>query len=328
MARFTVVVTDYEYDHLDQERRALAAVDAELVPGQCRTEDDVIALARDADGILNQYAHLTPRVLGALRRCQVIGRYGIGLDTVDIPAATRAGILVCNVPTYCLQEVSDHTIGFLLACVRKIPRMSEITKHGQWDFKVGRPIPRLQDITLGLVALGNIPRMVARKLAPWNMRILACDPYIEDRVFTDHGVVRASLDDLLRESDVVSVHLPLTAETLRMFTYARFKQMKRGAFFLNTARGPLVDEDGLLRALQEEWLAGAAIDVMQTEPAARSHPLLGLPNVIVTPHIAWYSEQSSADLQRMTAEEVARVLAGRQPLSCVNPEAVHNRKPR
>lgn len=322
---YKVVVTDYEYPDLDQERKVFDAIGVEFVAGQCKDEDAVIALARDADALLNQYAKLTPKVIEALENCKIIIRYGIGVDNINVPAATKAGIMVCNVPTYGIHEVSDHVVGLFFSSIRKIPAMSETVKKGRWDCNLGRPIYRIHGKTLGLAGFGNIARMVAQKLAPWNLKVLGYDPFISESVFKSHGVEKTSFEQLLKESDFVSAHVPHTAETYHMFSYERFKQMKRGAIFINTARGPLVDEDGLYRALQEGWLAGAALDVMEKEPPDPDHPLLSLPNVIVTPHMAWYSVESAVDLQRMAAEEVARVLKGEEPLWCLNRE-VRNRK--
>jgi D-3-phosphoglycerate dehydrogenase len=322
---YKVVITDHDYPDLDQERKVFGAIGVEFVAGQCKDEDAVIALARDADALLNEYAKLTPKVIEALENCKIIVRYGIGVDNVNIPAATKAGIMVCNVPTYGIHEVSDHVVGLFFSSIRKIPAMSETVKKGRWDCNLGRPIYRIHGKTLGIAGFGNIARMVVQKLAPWNIKVLGYDPFISESVFKSHGVEKTSFEQLLNESDFVSAHVPHTAETFHMFSYERFKQMKRGAIFINTARGPLVDEDGLYRALQEGWLAGAALDVMEKEPPDPGHPLLSLPNVIITPHMAWYSVESAVDLQRMAAEEVARVLKGEEPLWCLNRE-VRNRK--
>lgn len=322
---YKVVITDHDYPDLDQERKVFGAIGVEFVAGQCKDEDAVIALARDADALLNEYAKLTPKVIEALENCKIIVRYGIGVDNVNIPAATKAGIMVSNVPTYGIHEVSDHVVGLFFSSIRKIPAMSETVKKGRWDCNLGRPIYRIHGKTLGIAGFGNIARMVVQKLAPWNIKVLGYDPFISESVFKSHGVEKTSFEQLLNESDFVSAHVPHTAETFHMFSYERFKQMKRGAIFINTARGPLVDEDGLYRALQEGWLAGAALDVMEKEPPDPGHPLLSLPNVIITPHMAWYSVESAVDLQRMAAEEVARVLKGEEPLWCLNRE-VRNRK--
>ena len=315
---FKVVVTDCNFPNFDQERRVLEPIGAEIIIGQCRTEDEVIALARDADSILNQYAPMTVRVMNALPRCKVIVRYGIGLNNLDVPAATKAGILICNVPFYGLDEVSDHTVALILSCIRKIPFMSEKAKKGEWDFKLGIPIFRIHGSTLGLVGFGNIPRRVVQKMQPWKLRILAHDPFVSDEIFKSHGVIKSSFEEILGKSDIVSVHVPLTPATQDLFSMEAFKKMRRKAFLISTSRGGIVNEPDLCRALKERVLAGAALDVMSTEPPDPNDPLLQLPNIIITPHMAFYSEQSIVDLQRMAAEEVARVLKGEKPLSPVN----------
>src|SRR4030042_794713 len=251
---YKVVITDHDYPDLDQERKVFGAIGVEFVAGQCKDEDAVIALARDADALLNEYAKLTPKVIEALENCKIIVRYGIGVDNVNIPAATKAGIMVCNVPTYGIHEVSDHVVGLFFSSIRKIPAMSETVKKGRWDCNLGRPIYRIHGKTLGIAGFGNIARMVVQKLAPWNIKVLGYDPFISESVFKSHGVEKTSFEQLLNESDFVSAHVPHTAETFHMFSYERFKQMKRGAIFINTARGPLVDEDGLYRGLQEGWV--------------------------------------------------------------------------
>ncbi len=321
-AKFKVVITDYEYPHIEIERQLVESGGAELVAGQCLSEADLIALTRDADAVINQYALMTPAVMAAMERCRVIVRYGIGLDTIDIPAASRAGIMVCNVTTYGIHEVSDHTIAMFLACVRKLDMMNRRVKSGTWDCNLARPITRIHGTTFGLMGFGNIPRMVAAKLKPWGMRMMACDPYADPSVFADLGVERVTMDQLLTASDYLSCHVPLTEETHHLCDYDLFRRMKPGAYFINTSRGPVVDEAGLHRALSEGCLGGAALDVMENEPAPASHPLYACENVMITPHMAWYSEESGKDLQRMAAEEAMRVLNGEAPLSCVNREAL------
>ncbi len=314
-----VVITDFEYPHVDKEKELVEAAGAEFVAGQAKTEEELIALTHNADVVINQYALLTPRVISAMKNCRAIVRYGIGLDTVDIPSATKMGIMVCNVPTYGLHEVSDHTIAMLLGGVRKLGAMNQSVKKGVWDCNLARPISRIYGKTLGLVGFGNIPRMVARKLKPWNLNILIYDPYIDDSVLSEiGGVKRADFNDLLADSDYISCHVPLTEETHHMFGYEQFCKMKPDSYFINTSRGPAVDEQGLKTALDEARIQGAAVDVLETEPAAIDNPLFGYDNIVITPHMAWYSEEAGSDLQRMTAEEAVRVLKEKPPLSCVN----------
>lgn len=315
---FRVVVTDCNFPNFEQERRVLEPIGAELIIGQCKTEDEVTALAHDADATLNQYAPMTAKVMSTLRRCKVIVRYGIGVNNLDVPAATKAGIVICNVPFYGLEEVSDHTVALILSCIRRIPFMSEKAKKGEWDFKLGIPIYRIHGSTLGLMGFGNVPRRVVLKMQAWKLRILAHDPFVPDEIFKSHGVIKSSFEEVVRESDIVSVHVPLTPATQDLFSMEALRKMKKKAFLINTSRGGIVNEPHLCQALKEGTLAGAALDVMTKEPPDRDDPLLQLPNIIITPHLAFYSEQSIVDLQRMAAEEVARVLKGEKPLSPVN----------
>lgn len=321
-AKFRVVVSDHYFPNLIPERQVLEAIGAEVIDAQCDTEEEVIERCAGADAILNQRFYFTPRVLSALTGCKVMVRYGVGVDNIDIEAATKAGILVCNVPDYGMEEVSDHAIGLLLGLIRKIPSIDDTVKHGEWNYKLHMPLYRIRGGTLGIVGLGRIGRVVAKKIQPWGVRLLANDPYIEDEVFTTYGAIKASFEQVLDESDYISVHVTLTPETYHMFSYDQFKRMKNGALFINTSRGRVVDEDGLYRAMKEGQLAGAALDVMETEPPGKDHPLYQFPNCLITPHIAFYSEESVNDLKRMSAEEIARVLQGEQPRSPVNPEVM------
>lgn len=315
------VITDYEYPHVDIERQLIEAAGAQFVAGQAKAEEELIALTCDADVVINQYGLLTPRVISAMKNCRAIIRYGIGLDTIDIPSATKMGIMVCNVPTYGLHEVSDHTIAMLLSSVRKLDIMNQSVKNGTWDCNQARPISRIYNKTLGLVGFGNIPRMVVKKLKPWDLNILIYDPYVGDNLLLEiGGVTRAGFDELLETSDYVSCHVPLTDETHHMFGYEQFCMMKQDAYFINTSRGPVVDEPGLKKALDEARISGASLDVLETEPAPKDNPLFESDRTVITPHMAWYSEEAGKDLQRMTAEEAVRVLKGNPPLSCMNQE--------
>ena len=256
-----------------------------------------------------------------MKRCRIISRFGIGVDNVDLAAATSAGIVVTKVPDYCLDEVSDHAVALLLAAVRKIPLSNAHVHAGRWEMKAVVPIHRLRGTVLGLVGFGRIPQLVAPKAQSFGMRVVACDPFVPEEVFAREGVERVDFADLLKQSDYVSIHTPLLPETRGLFNDDVFRQMKRGAYLVNTARGPIVDEMALARALDEGRLAGAALDVMPQEPPVGS-PLLGRDNVIITPHTSFYSEESLLDLQRKAAEEVVAVLSGRPPRNPVNPEVL------
>jgi len=320
--RFKVVVTDYEFASLDKERRILEEVGAELIPHQCRSEDELIEVAKDADALLNLYfGPISERVIKSLKKCKVISRYGIGVDTIDIEAATKNGIVVTNVPSYCVGEVSDHTLGLILCLARKIVLLNEFVKKGVWDFKLSKPVYRIEGKTLGIVGFGKIGREVARKAKSFGFKILFYDPYVEKEVGREYGAEAVELDTLLKESDFVTLHLPLNKDTRHLLNEEKIKLMKKTAFLVNVARGGIVDTSSLYRALKEGQIAGAALDVIEEiPPLKKEEPLLELENIIITPHSAWYSEESIQELQETAARQVACVLQGRWPKNVVNPE--------
>jgi D-3-phosphoglycerate dehydrogenase len=318
MSRFKVVVTDYVFPSLDIERSVLAPLGAELVLMQAASDDHLLDVVRDADALLVCYAPVTKRVIDRAERCRVIARYGIGVDNVDIAAAAAKGIVVTNVPDYCVDEVSDHALALLLACARRIAFLDRRVRAARWNAKDAVPVYRLRGQVLGLVGFGKIPKALASKTAPLGLQRIAFDPYIDEVTFTALGVKKVDFHTLLAEADFVSIHTPLTSETRGLIGDAALRTMKPTAYLINTARGPLVDEEVLARALKEGWIAGAALDVLATEPPTQSHPLLGLDNVILTPHVAFYSEASLQELQRKAAEEVASVLSGQSPRYPVN----------
>jgi len=263
-------------------------------------------------------------MIGKMPKCRIISRFGIGVDNVDIEAATGAGIVVTKVPDYCIDEVSDHAMALLLAIVRKIPSSSARTHGGRWEMKAVVPIHRLRGSVLGLAGFGRIPQLVAPKAKAFGMTVVAYDPFVPDEAFSRAGVERVDLPKLLTSSDYVSVHTPLTPETKHLFNRDTFGQMKRGAYIVNTARGPIIDEAALAEALDTGQIAGAALDVMTQEPPPTS-PLFGRDNVIITPHTSFYSEESLIELQMKAAQEVVAVLSGRSPRNPVNPEVLAHR---
>ncbi|MDO8673356.1 MAG: C-terminal binding protein, partial [Dehalococcoidia bacterium] len=314
MARFTVLHTDARSGAgIQDEKAELAKVNAEIVMSNGPGEDDLIEAGRHVDGILNGGAQLTRRVLESLTNCKVIARYGVGVDTVDLDAATDCGIAVANVPDFCIEEVSNHTLMLILACSRKLCLLSNSVKSGRWDRSKRSPMGKIQGQTLGLVAFGRLARAVAVKAKVFGLRVLVYDPYVSAGIAGQYGVEFTSLERLLAESDYVSVHTPLNEETRHLFDAGRFRQMKPGAYFVNTSRGPVVDEAALLQALNEGWIAGAAVDVFQKEPPDPDNPLFKLENFIATPHMASYSDAAFADLRLRVAQEVSRVLTGQWP---------------
>ena len=319
---FVVAVTDYVFPSLEPEQRVLAPLGVDLRPAQCQSEERIIELTNGADAVLNCYAKITARVIEKLDRCKIIARYGIGVDNVDVVAATRFGILVTNVPDYCIDEVSDHALALLLALARRITVADGAVKTGAWDVVAHAGIRRLRGQTLGLLGFGKIAKALASKVQPLGMKVLVYDPYLEPLLMTQHGAEAVSLDRVLTEADAISIHVPLSSETRNLIGKRELARMKSTAFLINTSRGGIIDEQALAETLKAGRIGGAALDVLSVEPPPIDHPLRKLPNVILTPHLAFYSRESVIELQTKAAEEVARALKGEPPRSPVNPEVL------
>lgn len=318
MSQGKIYVTDYEYATLEPERMEVEKLGFELVPKQCRTEDDVIRECKDAVALLDQYAPITRKVMERLPNLRAVGRYGVGVNTVDLEAATENGVCVLNVPDYCQDEVSNHTFSLLLACARKLPVLFDQVQAGEWDYKVSKPISRLRGQTLGLVGFGRIPRMVAEKAKAFSVHVIAYDPYVSRAEAELLGVQLVSLDALLETADLISIHVPLTKDTHHLISVDQLKRMKPTAILVNTSRGQLVDEKALCRALKDGRLAGAGLDVTECEPLEAGSELRGIPNVIITPHAAWYSEEAERELKTKNARNTAEVAAGFDNPAIVN----------
>jgi D-3-phosphoglycerate dehydrogenase len=313
-----VLVTDYAWPSVDIERAILADVAAELVVAENGEPDELVRLAGGVSAILTNWRRLPAEALDAAPDCLVVARYGVGIDNIPVEHATELGILVVNVPDFCVDEVSDHTMALLLACARRVVQFSRSTSRGSWELEIGRQMPRLSEQTLGLVGFGNIARRVVPKARGFGLRVLA---YKRSGGPASAGVELVDdIDRLLAESDYVSLHVPTTPATRGLIGERALGLMKETAFIINTSRGPVIDENALERALREGRIAGAALDVLSREPPPADHPLLGLENCIVTPHAAFYSLSSIPELQRKTATNVATVLRGRVPETVVNPE--------
>ena len=314
MPRPVIAVTDSPFPSLDPAKAALARLDPELRMAKSASADDILAVARDADAVLVTYARLPAELLRQLTRCRAIGRFGLGVDNIDIPAAAALGITVTYVPDYCMQEVSDHAMALLLALARKVAFANALVQSGRWEVPPLVPIHRLAGRVLGLVGFGNIPRALAPKAQAFGLRVVAHDPYAPAQALAAAQVEAVSFDQLLATSDFVSIHAPLLPATRGMFDAGVFAGMKRGALLINTARGPLVDEAALAAALDTGQLGGAALDVVATEPLSAQSPLLGRDNVVLTPHTAFYSVEALEELQTKCAGDVARVLSGEPPV--------------
>jgi len=285
--KLKIAITDCDHLTVEIEREILSEIDPEFILAQCNTEDEVIEAVKDADGIINQYAPMTRRVIESLKKCKIIARYGVGVDNIDVKAATKHKIIVANVPDYCIDEVSTHAMALILACARRITLLNNNIREKKWDFTLAKPLFRTQGKILGLFGLGRIARMVAQKSLGFGFKILAFDPYVSK---ADSGIELVDFSQLLSDSDFISLHTPLLKETRHAFGENEFKKMKKTAYLINTSRGPIVDEKALYQALKNRWIAGAALDVMEKEPPDWNSSLLQLDNLIITPHISFYSE--------------------------------------
>jgi D-3-phosphoglycerate dehydrogenase len=282
----------------------------------------MFALASDLDAILTCWRTVPPELLERAPSCRMVSRYGIGLDNIPVARATELGMIVTNVPDFCLDEVSDHAMALLLAAARRIVDFASETSTGSWVPAGGRDLPRLRGKTLGIVGYGNIGRRLAPKALAFGMRVLVTSRSMAPGEFESGVAAVSGLDELLAGSDFVSLHVPSTAETKQLINERALRLMKQNAWLINTSRGAIVDETALLHALDEGWIAGAALDVLATEPPPADHPLLRHPRVIATPHVAYASVEAVTELRRRAAEHVAHVLRGELPLHIVNPEVL------
>jgi D-3-phosphoglycerate dehydrogenase len=326
---FKAVVTFYVPGVVPTHDELLIKLGAEVEKAFCATEEELISACTEADGIIALGIRITPgyvfstRVIGKLNKCRLIALTGIGYDNVDIAAATEKGICVANNPYYCLEEVSDHTMALILACARKFYQLVPDIKSGKWGAQADyldalKPLHRLSGQTLGLIGFGNIARTLVPKAKAFGFRIITYAPHVPDNLFETFEVGSVGVDQLLEESDFVSLHTSLNPGTRHMIGLEQFKRMKRTAYFINTARGELVDENALYTALSEGLIAGAGLDVLESEPPDRDNPLLRLDNVLITGHFAYYSEESREELFRWPWEEVARILQGQWPQGLIN----------
>ena len=322
MRKFRVVVTDLGYPTYEHEKRVLETAGAKLELADCLSEDELIKACRGANGILNRAALMSARVITTLDKCKVIARYGVGVDNVDLDAATSMGIVVANVPDYCNDEVSTQAVALMLSLTRRLVSHDKAVRNGAWDIGSAEPIYRSAGQTLGLVGLGRIARAVASKMQGFRMRTIAYDPYVGEEEAAKVGVELVDLDTLLSTADLISIHAPLMDATRKMIDADALAKMKPTAYLVNTSRGGLIDQTALVEALKNGRIAGAGLDVYEVEPLEPDSPLKGLDNVILTDHAGWYSEDSIIELQTRAAEAVAAVLSGQRPESVVNPDVL------
>lgn len=329
--RFKAVLIDYDEDLFSPrgwEGELLAGAGIEWVTGQHRTPEAATEAARDADVVMVQSVRplLTREAIRGLSGCRCIVRLGIGYDTVNVAAATERGLLVCNIPTYCVDDVADHALALLMASVRHLARQDCWIRAGRWDRTGARPARRLKGCTMGFVAFGRIARALAERVNGFGMTLVAYDPYVAADTIARHGAEKVELDELLRRSDYISVHTPLTDETHHLLGTREFSQMKEGAFLVNTSRGAVIDESALAEALRSGRLWGAGLDVMENEPLPPDSPLRESDNVTFTPHVGANTEESVDDLYRAGCQIAIDVASGVWPESVVNP-GVEGRTP-
>jgi D-3-phosphoglycerate dehydrogenase len=326
---YTVLVTDHVWPSVEPERAVLARIGAELVVAPDANEDTLVSMVKDVDGILTCFAQVTDPVVRAAQNCVVIGRYGVGVDNIAVATATELGIAVTYVPDYCVEEVSDHVMGLLLAWNRRIALFDHAVKTTGWgSIALDMPILRLRGKTLGIIGVGRIGRAVCRKAQAFGFEVLAYDPYVPAETVAQQGAKAVDLATLLRASDFVTLHAPLNPETRNLMGKPELALMKPTAFLINCARGPLIDENALYEALKHRQIGGAGLDVLVEAHPAPDYALLTLDNIIITPHVAFFSLEAVLELEERAAGEVAAVLQGTMPNNLVNQDVLAHPRPR
>ena len=317
-----VLITDYAWKDVEIERAILAAANSELLVAQTGAEDELTALAPQADGILTCWKPVTAAVIRAAARCLSVGRFGIGLDNIDVAEATQQGMVVTNVPAYCVEEVSDHALALLLSLARKVAFFDHAIKSGRYDLQAETPLFRVRGRTLGIAGFGRIGRALYRKARGLGLSVIVYDPYVDPSSLSGFEVEAVDFPGLLERSDFISIHLPLTPETRGLFNLAALRKMKPQAFLINTSRGPVIDAEGLRQALDAGVIAGAGLDVLAVEPPPADDPLILHPRTVITPHAAFNSEESVVELRETATRQMASVLGGLRPENIVNPQVL------
>lgn len=322
MAKYKVVITDREYESIENEREVLSQLDVDLQDYQYKDKENILRVAKDADALIIQYAKMPRDLIEELDNCKIIARYATGFDGIDLDACTEKGIYVCNVSDYCRDEVSTYALSLLLEMATRVGKHDQWTHDGNWFGMPGKQ-HSLKNQVIGVISFGRIARAYIEKIKPLCNNIWVYDNYDNVEAIRAAGAEPKTLEEIYAGADYISLHCPLTPETHHMINKEVFKKMKNTAVVINVARGPVVSEEDLIWALENHEIAGAALDVMEQEPPKKDNPLFGFDNVLITPHTAWYSEESQAVLQRTPAEEIVRVLNGEVPLNVVNKEILN-----
>jgi len=318
-SKFKILITDPYHHNFHIEKEILAEINAEIIIGHCKTEEDVIKICSSMDGLLVSYVSIGKKVIENLHKCKVIVKYAVGLDNIDLEAATQKKIYVANVPRYCVEEVSTHTLALLLNLIRKISKYDQSVKKGFWDPLVGDPIFRLENRVLGIIGFGNIGKTVAEKFRPFKLSIIVYDPLVNGKIVSKYGAKKVKLETLFRQSDYISLHCPLNKSTKYLIDFKEIEIMKKGVFIINTSRGEIINLKALYKAIKDGKIAGAALDVLEKDPPSLTD-IMNTDKIIYTPHVAWNSVEAEMELRKSAVQEVKRVLKGEKPLNLVNKE--------
>ena len=325
MGSKTVLVTDYVWPSVEPEMKVLAKYGVDLLVAPDSNENTLIEMVKEVDGILTCFAKVTKKVVEAAENCKVIGRYGVGVDNIDVVEATNQGIIVTYVPDYCVDEVADHVMGLLLSWNRRIILHNEDTKSNGWgNAGLNMRIMRLKEKNLGIIGFGTIGKSVAQKAKAFGLNILAFDPVVDKNSMDKLGVTKTNLEQLLSESHFISLHSPLIEQTANMISYDQFNQMRKDALLINCARGGLINEDALYEALESNKIAGAGLDVLVDINPGLNHRLIQHPKIIITPHTAFFSQEAVLELEQRAAQYVGQVLNGEKPNNIINSEVLNN----
>ncbi len=313
-----VVIADHREEGFIMEKKAFASEEAELVICSCDDEGKLIEIVRDAYIIIFTSSRMTGNIIRELTNCRMLIRYGVGLENVDIEAATEKGIYVCNTPDYGTFAVAEHAFALLISLNRKLPLLDSLVRRNIWDLESAAPVYSLRHKILGIAGFGNIGRHICKMAQAFEMKVIVFDPYVDDEIINKFQVQKTTLDELITNSDHITIHAPLTRETINMFDAAVFSKMKNTATIINTSRGGLINQNDLIEALKCGRIAGAGLDVFENEPLSSGNELLKMKNVVLTPHVAWYTEESIINLHQEVIDEVIRVLNGKEPVNAVN----------